>query len=50
MQITRHVHLSALTMQSVRWMNPRCLQVGLLLVFVRYNQGPGQQGALVEQS
>jgi len=45
------IHLSTtLTVQSLRRMDPCCQLVGLLLVVVWYNQRPGQQSALVEQS
>lgn len=47
---TAYIHLSVLTVQGLRCMNPCCQHVRLFLAFVRYNQRPGQQSALVEQS
>lgn len=47
---TAYIHLSVLTVQGLRCMNPCGQHVRLFLAFVRYNQRPGQQSALVEQS
>lgn len=47
---TAYFHLSVLTGQSLRCVDPCCQHVRLFLVFVRHNKRPGQQSALVEQS